>query len=424
MQAETVATWVSRAGLVIAALLLTSCVAQEVPPAPPSARLSPTVVPTPAEVPAATPLPVPSRPTMRPTPASTSTTSVPGPTASGCSVAGPASLYVGAVTRGSAAIDLLNLSASCVVAVTPERPGAHVTFGSWLPDGSGFIYLEGWSSAHGYTNANVCIWDLARQARTRCVVSGGDNYVRAMWSPGSTDYIAYERQEPQNGLSYLTIVEAGSARSLYQTSPALTKGGTAESPVAWNPDGRRVLVVSRGVREHSLAVVTLPEGSRQVVSTFDPQKDYVVKALWVQDGQNAVVSVIDPALCCNAEFIPEARDLYWIGGNGTGLTRLIKAASISYYLEDMGHNRLLINTYSSSGPGPMYWLDLHGGRPTRALDDEFQSASQILLGLTPDGQNIVSLDGHYQTWLTNVDTGKHTQLTITALGPIEWRPNP
>ena len=186
-----------------------------------------------------------------------------------------------------------------------------------------------------------------------------------------------------------------------------------------------ILISVSNKAEQSAVVQDVETGSRRVLATFaGEEKEYLVKGLWVQGGANVVLSLVDPIYYRNAEARPEARDLYWIRGDGTNLKPLLEDAKVAYYLDDPMHDRLLLDTYSlGSDLSPMYWLDLQSGTLTRVLDDEAESTHQRLLGLTPDGRYIVTSDGQYRTWLFDVGTGRFTQLSMTVLGPIVWRPS-
>lgn len=406
---------VSNVSILVVVMLLVSCAPQRVATLAPTAGVPPSLhdKPTNTTVPTST-----VSPTDSPIPPSLT----PAPTRIACSLDSP---YVGISNPGSA-VYLLDLKEDCNSKVPLTPPGTKTIVRSWLPDGSGFVYVAGHISSNGrHSSDNVCIWDLSQQATTRCLVDGGDNYWAALWSPGNTNYVAYYRWDGDLEREFVTIARAESGEVVYETDRSLLESGTAERLLAWNPNGREVLISVSSEMEQSAVVLDVGSGSRRVLTTFEgEEKEYLVKGLWVQGGANVVLSLVDPIYHRNAEARPEARDLYWIRGDGTDLKPLLKDAQVAYYLDDPMHDRLLLDTYSlGSDLSPMYWLDLQRGTLTRVLDDEAESTHPRLLGLTPDGRYIITSDGQYRTWLFDVGTGKLAQLSMTVLGPIVWRPS-
>lgn len=320
----------------------------------------------------------------------------------------------------------MNILEDCTSQVTLGPRGNNYAIGGWLPDGSGFIYTKVSYRWDGSSVSDVCIWDVVQQATTRCLIRNGDNYGLALWSPGDTNYIAYYRYSIDPDREFVTVAEAESGKVVYETDRSLLNNGTAERLFAWHPDGKHILMSVSSKTKQSAVVLNIETGSRRVLATFDGEdKEYLVKGIWVQGGANVVLSLIDPLYYrSSADFVPEARDLYWVRGDGTGLKLLLKDDVVGYYIEDPTHDRLLLSSYAlSSESSPLYWLDLQRGTLTEVLSDKTK-IGRLLYGLTPDGRYIITLNGRYQTHLFDVETGEVKQLGITVLGPIVWKPQP
>ena len=396
--------WLIAASLLVS-MILTDCTAASSP----SVVFAPTVsVLQKTAIPATTVVPT-RRPTTTPIPRT------PTPTQVICDMEG---LYTGVSVPQLRAIDLVNVSEECITRAKLIRSGVQV-FGSWLPDGSGFVYRVGPA-----TNTAVCVWSLAQQTTARCLIEHGDNYLIPFWSPGTTNYVAYYRWEAELEREFVTIAAAESGKTLYETDRSTLGNGIAERFLDWNPDGERVLLAVSDGLNHLVVVLDVATGTKRVLASFDAATDYLMRGVWVQGGANAALSVIDPSLCCDAEGVPEARDIYWVRGDGTGFKPLLKGYRISRFIAAPSRDRLLVDTYSSgSDISPMYWLDLQNGALTKALLDEFESLHPRLLGLTPDQRFIIASDGQYRTWLYDTETDEFAQLNITILGPIVWRPS-
>lgn len=399
---------------VVLAMILSSCTPQSTTPIAPTQ----TVVPTLQLGPTRTSTPTPTlQPTNKPALPSPTPTQVP------CNLNSP---YVGISIRP---IYLVNVLDDCTSSVTLGPRGNMYEVDSWLPDGSGFVFMRGSKTDPSYDD--VCIWDVAQQAISRCLVEDGINYLGGLWSPGHTNYIAYYRFDDHLDREFVTVAKAESGQVIYETAHSLLENGTAERLLDWHPDGKHILISVANKTKQTAVVVNVETGARQVVATFPGEdKTYLRKGLWVQGGAGVVLGLIDPEYYrSSADTIPEAEELYWVRSDGTGSQLLLGTGTIGrhlligLYVEDPKRNRLLLGTYSLGlEPTPMYWLDLQCGSLTKVLGNEAIGGDPFPMGLTPDGRYIVTLNDQLQTHLLNVETGEVKRLTIYVPDPIIWRP--
>jgi len=362
-------------------------------------------------------------PTLMPSPQYTPIPLSPTPSQIACNLNGP---YVGVSIPNRRVVHLVNISENCINHLNLGPQGSEYVFGSWLPNGSGFIYSKVSFTRDGNSIGDVCIWDLAQQATSQCLVEKGDNYWIALWSPGSTNYVAYYRSDGDLGREFVTVVNAKSGEIIYETDHSLLENGTAERLFAWHPDGKRILVSVSNTTEQSAVVLDVETGSQHVLATFEGEDKKQLDGLWVQEGAN-VVLVVNPVTRNSAEAHPETlRDFYWVRDDGTGLRLLLSDTGRGYYYDDPARNQLLISSTgfaSGSEFNRLLWLDLQSGTLSPVLSDGTE-IGYLLYGLAPDGRYIITLDSQYQTHLYDVKTGKVEKLGVTVLGPIVWRPQP
>ncbi len=324
------------------------------------------------------------------------------------------------VSQPGFALYLLDVHDNCAAKIETSRSDKVYGWGSWLPDGSGFVYLEG---DRDLTTMNVCVWDLAKQTTTRCLLEDVNNYMQAIWSPGNTNYMAYRRWDRVHDREFLTVTSVDSSAKQYETDLTQAGNGVEERFLAWHPDGKHMLIVVNNGHEQIATILDVESLSRIILAQFNGGKEYIAKGLWINDGQDVVLSTIDPELCCTGERRPEAKNLYRVHNDGDGFKSLVKDVNIATFLVDHDQRRLLLDTYSNGNdPSPAYWLDLNSGKLTRVFSDEVEGRSPQLLGLTPDDRYIVLSDGQYQTWLFDTRTEQLTQSSLEIYDTIEWRP--
>jgi WD40 repeat protein len=294
------------------------------------------------------------------------------------------------------------------------------SWGSWLPDSSGFVYLNGTRDG---TSMNVCIWDLAKQTTTRCLLEGVDYYMQAVWSPGDTNLVAYRRFDIAREKEFVTIASAQSGKVLYESEQSLSPSGNEERFLAWHPDGKRMLLAVDDEHEQTAMIVDVESLSKIPLAQFDGDQEYIARGLWINHGQDVVLGTIDPMLCCTGEGRPDAQHVYRVHGDSKKISRLVNDINIGTILVDRDQRRLLLDTYSNGNdPSPAYWLDLDSGKLTRVFSDEFEKRGPWLLGLTPDGRYITVCDGQYQTWIFDTQTELNNQFPMEIYDTIHWRP--
>jgi hypothetical protein len=315
---------------------------------------------------------------------------------------------------------LLDLRDGCVATITPGRPDKVYGWGSWLPDGSGFVYLDG--NRDG-TATNICLWNVAKQTTTRCLLEDVDDYMQAVWSPGSTEFVAYRRFDVAHEKEFVTVAAAQSGKVLYETEQNSALGDNEERFLDWHPDGKRVLLAVEDKHGQTAMIVDVETQARTPLAQFDSDQEYIARGLWINAGRDAVLGTINPMLCCTGERRPDAQHIYRVSADSGEIQCLVTDMKVYSVFADYNRGRLLLDTYSNSNdPSPAYWLDWDSGKLARVFDDEFEKRAPWLLGLTPDGRYIAVCDGQYQTWVFDTDMKQITPLPMDIYDTIEWRP--
>jgi Tol biopolymer transport system component len=268
---------------------------------------------------------------------------------------------------------------------------------------------------------SVCVWDLLKQATARCLLEDVSDYMQAIWSPSHTNYLAYRRWDRARDREFLTLTIVDSGAKLYETDLMQADKGIEERFLAWHPDGKQILLAVDDGVEQQAVIVDVTSQTRQLLAKFDGSNEYLATGLWLDNGKDVLLSTIEPDMCCNAEFIPDARSIYRVKADGSEFKAIVVDQNIARYLYAPVRQQLLIKTYGTE-PSPIYWVDLQSGKLTRVFDDEFEDRSPILFGITPNNRYIVLHDGQYQTWLFDTETEQLTQSPMEIYDTIHWRP--
>ena len=245
------------------------------------------------------------------------------------------------------------------------QPELYPSSPQWSPDGGQFLFT---GACPNPQQMEVCVMDVGGKG-LRPVTSHPETSLDAVWSPDGRR-IAFNRREPKLGPGDIYIIGVdGTGETRLTTEP-----GHERSP-SWSPDGQSIAYsASEGTEQ--LKVVRVGSGAPTILArggtvnqtpafshdgrriAFSSNRSGKEDSVYGREGRAAPGGVLLPPSS-------GAHDIYVVGVDGQGLTRLTSDTSANYSPVWSPDDRHLLFTSDRDGRQELYVMAADGSRQTR-----------------------------------------------------------
>lgn len=167
---------------------------------------------------------------------------------------------------------------------------------------------------------------------------------------------------------------------------------------AWSPDGTRIAYVSFERRKPIVFVHSLAEGTRQVLADFEGANS---SPAWSPDGRRLTITLTRDGVA----------QLYSVGADGSGLTRLTSSQSIDTEASWSPDGRTILFTSDRGGSPQIYRMSSSGGPAERVT---FEGTYNVTPRWSPDGRSFCFIQrnsGRYNVAIQDLGSREAVLLT-------------